>query len=1026
MSDQSNICRVCNKPKIDELSYLMDERGRENSCRCVTAEPVEDDHKFTVLMCRTCQKRVQEGRQGSFTQWIFRHDLCSCENPQTIRVEAESLGPAYAEETRRRAAQERKDEPEIEIDIKGFPLDAYKPVEQLASGAVGHVYRCRSRLLGHVVAVKTLRSLTPDHLMQLQQEARSISRLNHENILKIYDFGLAQEQYPFMVIEYVKGTTLANTLKKEGTIDLRTAMPIFTQICDGLSHAHQRGIFHRDLSSGNVMIHWTDAGPVVKLIDFGLSLSAAMERQFVTAQGLTIVGTAAYMAPDQLAGKPYDASSEVYSLGCLMFETLTGSPPYTGETVVEVIAKHAEFETPRIDEAAPDRTFPPQLVEIVAKCLSKDKRDRYQSMDDLKVALLSLAHDLPERSSETIPKRNTGISAFAVATICSITLIAGLAGSYLWLLSKSAADAAKSNSHLDLLSSLGNTHATLELADRYLDGRGVGQSEVRAFELFQKAAASEEPQALYRLGLCYHYGEGVQKDVYRSRSILRQAAHMKHAPSEMQLAISYMTEVPSDPEGANSWLTSAANHGDPYAICIQGVRHAPELEEPLAHEIEAGDVSWSPDILSSNAAMQAVERFQKSAADRFAPALFNLGLCYERGMGVKSNREQAKKFYLLAAKQGEPDAQYRYAHILESEHDESHYGEMLRWYKKSARQNNWDANVALSRVFTQGLGTARDTSTAQEYLEKALTEANQAEHDLTNNAAATDRGYQDKLPPPSFLESLPLEIYDDTLSLPDKFSVTANGLVADDDLIQLAQVPVLAARFHYPILTGDGFAALENSSLIALVVPSKGLTKNGFKNIARMKNLQYLILNGKPREEGLAELKGAAIKSLTVGGTGLTPLGARRIGEIKSLEMLGFLETPHQIACMNELKALPKLRTLRIVTNKLSETIGACNQLELKSLRLYCMTAQFPNSQVDLIDRLACPKIDLTFATTHLNRTSVDKLLARPNIVALRLTTSDMSPQETFELQRKYPTKRLYIINAHRDNASQFSEMLSN
>jgi serine/threonine protein kinase len=238
--------------------------------------------------------------------------------------------------------------------------------------------------MDRLVAIKMMQShLLGDEeaLKRFQREARAVSALEHPNIVKVYGFG-SYEGQPYMAIEYLQGTSLADLLKVEHRLPCDKALPIFTAICDALSHAHERGIVHRDLKPSNVMLVGQDSQ--VKLVDFGIAKflpTSGKEAQQLTRTG-AMVGTALYMSPGQVYDKDVDARADIYSMGCLMYEVLAGEPAFAGNTPYEIMAKH-------MSEPPPSSPYiKDELGRVVHACMEKDRDLRPQSAKELKAALL--------------------------------------------------------------------------------------------------------------------------------------------------------------------------------------------------------------------------------------------------------------------------------------------------------------------------------------------------------------------------------------------------------------------------------------------------------------------------------------------------------------------------------------------------------------------------------------------------------------------------------------------------------------
>jgi serine/threonine protein kinase len=279
------------------------------------------------------------------------------------------------------------DEVYLDVDAFQFPIERYRPIEIIGKGALGEVYLCRDALLGKRVAVKRLLTLTDESVVAFQNEAKIASKLKHPNVISVLDFGTTSGGRPFMVMEYFRGTSLANLISNAGRIDERDALSIFIPICRSLQYLHENGVMHRDLKPSNVLVSIDEDGLIdVRLIDFGLSKTNQEYQSKTLLNGHTIVGTPEYMSPDQAQGKRYDAQSEVYSLGCLMFETLTGRQPFSGETALEILNRHVHTPPPLVQELVDDVSD--QLNDIVDKCLEKERENRFREVKQIEGALV--------------------------------------------------------------------------------------------------------------------------------------------------------------------------------------------------------------------------------------------------------------------------------------------------------------------------------------------------------------------------------------------------------------------------------------------------------------------------------------------------------------------------------------------------------------------------------------------------------------------------------------------------------------
>ena len=269
---------------------------------------------------------------------------------------------------------------------------AYKVLHPLGKGGMGDVYRTRHVVLEKDFAVKVLtgQELNNANWLRFQTEAKVISRLDHKNIVKVYNLGLHQDIYPFYAMDLLEGEPLDSVLTRFGTLKVDDALPIYLQVVDGLYYAHKHGVIHRDIKPANMMLILENGStPAVKILDFGIAKLSLVENkamQSLTAPG-EIFGSPLYMSPEQCIGQTVDARSDIYSLGCALFETLTGRPPLRGENTFKTICMHQTDAPPSLKEVT-GKEFSPGIEHVVARCLRKKPEDRYQSMKELEVDLI--------------------------------------------------------------------------------------------------------------------------------------------------------------------------------------------------------------------------------------------------------------------------------------------------------------------------------------------------------------------------------------------------------------------------------------------------------------------------------------------------------------------------------------------------------------------------------------------------------------------------------------------------------------
>lgn len=275
-------------------------------------------------------------------------------------------------------------ETELDLDGESFPLARYIPLYLLGCGASGSVYLAKDRVLAKPVAVKVLHTVEPAQAIDFQNEARVMSSLDHSNIIKVFDFGCTDEGAPYMVLEYLPSVTLESYLHSQGALEPASAVRLFVQLAEALVYAHENGVFHRDLKPSNILLTGTSVDDArLKLIDFGVAKLKSLSQETTVIQGRTLVGTPAYMSPDQAQGRGYDARSEIYSFGCVLYEAVTGEPPYQADSPLELLRLHAEAPLPYLNEGSFDNA----LASVITTCLAKDPEARYGNAEELLSAL---------------------------------------------------------------------------------------------------------------------------------------------------------------------------------------------------------------------------------------------------------------------------------------------------------------------------------------------------------------------------------------------------------------------------------------------------------------------------------------------------------------------------------------------------------------------------------------------------------------------------------------------------------------
>lgn len=257
--------------------------------------------------------------------------------------------------------------------------------------------------MDRLVAIKMLKAQLISDTMSVKRfhtESKAASRINHPHVVTVHEFGISPSGQPFIVMDFLEGTSLAQVIKDDGQVGVERTVRILMQACDALNHAHRHGVVHRDLKPSNiVLIDYDGQKDFVKVVDFGVAkliTGAGQDLQRLTQAG-EVCGSPVYMSPEQCQGEELDPRSDIYSMGVVMYESLTGQLPFFGQTMVETMSKHITELAPPFTEARPDLYIPERLEAVVFKALSKSREDRHGSMAQLKQEL-ELAIPKPGRS----------------------------------------------------------------------------------------------------------------------------------------------------------------------------------------------------------------------------------------------------------------------------------------------------------------------------------------------------------------------------------------------------------------------------------------------------------------------------------------------------------------------------------------------------------------------------------------------------------------------------------------------------
>ena len=292
----------------------------------------------------------------------------------------------------------------------------YQVESLLGTGGMGTVYRCTQLSVNRPVALKILKpqyAADLDQVRRFQTEARAASRLDHPNTIRVFDFGQSEAEELYLVTELLEGSTLADVLYLEGRLDPVRSLTIGIQILKSLAEAHDEGIIHRDLKPENIFLKDVHGeADFVKVLDFGIAKVAARQGKSITTTG-TVVGTPLYMSPEQASGRPIAVSSDIYSVGAVLYELLSGRPPFDGDTAVAIMMAHIQSSLQPLNLG--NREWQRALSSVVSQCLEKSPDLRPGGASQLRLALEDILEEAQWDDGDDSVAPSVSQDALAVA-----------------------------------------------------------------------------------------------------------------------------------------------------------------------------------------------------------------------------------------------------------------------------------------------------------------------------------------------------------------------------------------------------------------------------------------------------------------------------------------------------------------------------------------------------------------------------------------------------------------------------------
>jgi serine/threonine protein kinase len=270
----------------------------------------------------------------------------------------------------------------------------FKILQKIGSGGMGSVYKASQPAMNRMVGVKILHpklANRKDLVSRFRREARAMSHLAHPNTTKVFLYGELDDGSLYIVMEFLDGKNLNQTVRADGPFEMKRALPILIQVCGALDEAHKAGIIHRDMKPENIFLcQQGGLKDYAKVLDFGLAKVTEREMRpgslILTQEGM-VFGTPEFMSPEQAQGKVLTAASDIYSLAVILYEVLTGKLPYEAKTPLEYIQAHVTVKPIPLGERVPDKTFPPLLSQVIERALAKKADDRFTSASDFAAAM---------------------------------------------------------------------------------------------------------------------------------------------------------------------------------------------------------------------------------------------------------------------------------------------------------------------------------------------------------------------------------------------------------------------------------------------------------------------------------------------------------------------------------------------------------------------------------------------------------------------------------------------------------------
>lgn len=634
-------------------------------------------------------------------------------------------------------------------------VDRYEIVQEIGRGGMGVIYKGLDHKQSDpdkaAVAIKLLVSdAANDPVMRNRfvNEAKAASAMNHPNIVCVREYNVTPDGLAFIVMDFLEGIVLQDLIDS-GALPPELMLTYMIQVCDALSHAHKRHVIHRDIKPSNIMITGSGQSAKAILVDFGIAKIFTQPGQVsmrLTQTG-QIFGSPMYMSPEQCMGQKLDHRSDIYSMGCVLYEYAAGRPPFDGESFIQIIFAHINQEATPFATDSVTRV----LQSIIMKAIEKSPNDRFSDMDELKDQL-TYCHALWTRDDidNYADYAKTIAPQIAATNIISLEraaldgdIDAQLDLAYLYSDEQSEDyNPQKSLEWALKAASADHPAAQAFVGDCFSMGMGISEDQNKAFYWYSKAALLGQSGAERKIGEMYLLGNVVAQDLEAALYWLRRSCQHDNIESQLYLAdcLSVGDILEANLEEAFGWYQAAAELGSlegqlALANCYQNgtgvekeplmaifwLQHAVEQNSPEAMKSLAEFYHFGEDIDKDDD--EALRYMQEAANMGYGPALKWLGWWYSQGMvKLPVDQKRAVKYFKEAIEAGDNSAMYylgwHYQHgagVGQSDTAATY------WYKKGAEQEDIKCIFALGCCYRDGTGVRHNREKAYKLLRQAAT-----------------------------------------------------------------------------------------------------------------------------------------------------------------------------------------------------------------------------------------------------------------------------------------------------------------